>query len=182
MTHKISALKETAMVRPPIFRLPPEMHLAITGHLMFYDVYALRLCNSYLHSVIPPIKIERLDLEGEEGEYQCVNDAQHAEAEASYLARSHELYACAQCGHMYRRRHRNFQCPNLAPVITWRRCKGCEPQTEDCGGVDYPCPHDDIEEDGYEPVDKWDRRYQYFQVEDEEIDETTTPSLHEEVV
>lgn len=173
MTDKISALKEAAMVRPPIFRLPPEMHLAITGHLMFYDVYALRLCNSYFHSIIPPIKIERLD---QEGKHPFVSDAQLSEAEASYFARSYELYACAECGQMYRRRHRNFQCHNLAPVITWRRCKGCEPQVEDCGRVDYPCPHDDIEEDGYEPVDKWDLWYEYFQVEDEEIDEITTPS------
>ena len=149
------------------------MHLAITGHLMFYDVYALRLCNSYFHSIIPPIKIEQLD---QQREHRYVSDAQRAEAEASYLARSYDLYACAECGQMYRRRHRNFQCGNLAPVITWRRCAGCVPQVGGCGEVNDRCPHDDIEEDGYEPVEKWDLWYEYFQVEDEEIDETTTPS------
>ena len=175
----MSALKETAMVRPPIFRLPPEIHLAITGHLMFYDVYALRFCNSHFHSIIPPIKIERLDQEGQEGRFRHVSHAQHAEAEASYLAKSYDLHACAECGQMYRRRHRNFYCHNLGPVEFPRRCKGCEPPVGDCGEDDYPCTNDDIEEDGHEPVDKWDLWYEYNQVEDEEIDEIITPSLDE---
>lgn len=102
--------------------LPPELHLAISSHLGYYDIYALRLSNRYFASILPAPITTKID------------QSLHEEAEASYLARSYGLAACGDClclGLSW-----TFYCHWFGGPIHYsfmrRRCTGCEPQIS-CG-------------------------------------------------
>lgn len=124
----------TVHASSPFLQLPTEMHLAISSHLGFYDIYALRLSNRYFASILPPLE-ERSRILPEDVD-EDIDFALHFEAEASYLARSYGLAACIDCHclELSWTMYCHWFGSERGTSLMRRRCTGAEPQIDcSCG-------------------------------------------------